>query len=74
MTFTEHYEQRCGERGERPLAWMQEIADATGMTVEAVYQWGKGFRIPNASAQRIIAELLGQDIDTLFPTAKTLQQ
>jgi transcriptional regulator with XRE-family HTH domain len=53
---------------------MQEIADATGMTVEAVYQWGKGFRIPNASAQRIIAELLGQDIDTLFPTAKTLQQ
>ena len=74
MTFTEHYEQRCGERRERPLAWMQEVADATGMTPEAVYQWGKGFRIPNASAQRIIAELLGQDIDTLFPTSKTLQQ
>jgi transcriptional regulator with XRE-family HTH domain len=74
MTFIEHYEQRCGERGERPLAWMQEVADATGMTPEAVYQWGKGFRIPNASSQRIIAELLGQDIDTLFPNLKNQRQ
>lgn len=74
MTFIEHYQAQCGDKGERPLGWLQQLADATGMTLEAVYQWGKGFRVPNASAQRIIADLLGQDINTLFPTSKTLQQ
>lgn len=74
MTFTEHYNERCGDKGERPLDWLQDIANATGMTLEAVYQWGKGFRVPNASAQRIIAEHLGTTVAELFPTSKNNEQ
>lgn len=74
MTFIEHYQAQCGGKGERPIGWLQQLADATGMTLEAVYQWGKGFRVPNASAQRIIADTLGATIVELFPTFKTQEQ
>lgn len=74
MTFTEHYNERCGDKGERPLDWLQDIAGLTGMTVEAVYQWGKGFRIPNKSAQIIIATYIGDSVEELFPTPKTNEQ
>lgn len=74
MTFTEHYAERCGLNGERPMEWLQEIADATGMSVDAVYQWGIGCRTPNPAAQRIIAEGLGESLETLFPNKKKTRQ
>lgn len=74
MTFTEHYASRCGAKGERPMEWLQEIADATGMSVDAVYQWGIGCRTPNPAAQRIIAECLGERIEELFPNTKKTRQ
>ncbi len=74
MTFTEHYAARCGLKGERPMEWLQEIAESTGMTVDAVYQWGIGYRTPNPSAQRIIAEGLDESIEELFPNTKKARQ
>ena len=74
MTFTEHYNERCGDKGERPLDWLHDIAGLTGMTVSAVYQWGMGFRVPNKSAQIIIASYIGSTVEELFPTSKNNEQ
>lgn len=75
MTFIQLYEQKKGEAGgQRPLAWLAEIAVAAVVSTDTVYQWGCGFRNPNAAAATLVAQHIGIPAAELFPTSKIARQ
>lgn len=60
--------------GNRPLAWMQEVAVAAVISTDSIYQYGMGFRHPSGAVATLIAQYLGIPAAELFPKSKIAKQ
>lgn len=76
MTFKQIYElERMKTAGARPMEFLERMAVAAIVSIEAVYQWGMGWRNPNKAAAKLVADELGTTAEELFPNnQKPLQQ
>lgn len=49
------------------MEWLQRVAVAAIVSVDAVYSWATGWRNPNKAAAKMVADELGTTVEELFP-------
>lgn len=75
MTFAELYKQEKNKaNGARPMEFLERVAVAAIVSVEAVYSWATGWRNPNKAAAEMVARELGIPSAELFPNLKKARQ
>lgn len=69
--------QLCEEAEAQPLpvtALMERVAEATGVTIQTVYNWRSGRQVPGTAAIKLMAMELDLDFDTLYQGFEAAKQ
>ena len=66
MSLKDHINNLPNQR----LDMIQELAEITCSSVNAVYRWMSGASIPAPLKQKVISKHLGKSVEELFPEGK----